>query len=188
MKLTFRSGFLTIATLATLLFSTTWAASAADTQGSDCSGRVDRVADALSDGVTIAPAQMTKLQGCVLTQPGQTAAALAEAAAADAATPAVETATVLASFNFNQGIPFCLEFNSDGTINPKPLVPIVSAVGGGFLGVPGVFTLFTITIGTPTGFQPLYVGIGIGPFLLSVVAFPVPGPPPLGFGFQVPSC
>ena len=130
---------------------------------------------------------MTTLQGCVLSQPNQTAEALAQAGAANATTPADEAvATVVASFSFNQGIPFCLEFNSDGTINPKPRVPIVSAVSGAYLGTPGGFTLFSISLGTPSGFQPIYVGVGIGPFLLSVTT--VPQAPPIGFGFQVPNC
>jgi hypothetical protein len=182
-------GLIAFAVSATLVFTLTWSTPGAKASSApSCATAVDHAKGALASGGTVSTTQVTTLRRCVLSQPGQTADALGLGQADGATTPATEAdATVVASFWFS--LPFCLEFKSDGTINPRPLVPIVVGVSGAYLGTPGGFTLFSLTIGESGSGGIQLVGVGIGPILLAVaIALPGVPVPPLAFGFQVANC
>jgi hypothetical protein len=185
-----KSGFLAFAVLVALLFSLMWSAAGANAGvAASCSAQVDRAVDALTSGVTIDAAEARKLQGCVLSQPAQTADALGLGQADGATTQTVEatSATVVATFWTLAGIGWCVDFNSDGTIAGRPTVPAVSGLGGGYVGTPGSFTLFVITFVSGGNAVPVWVGVSIGPVLMGVSIIPQ-NPFLLVLGFQISSC
>jgi hypothetical protein len=180
------SGLLAFSLAAVLFTLMCSAAGAKAGVAANCSVQVDRAVDALTSGDKIDAAQATNLQNCVLSQPAQTADSLGLGQPGSATTPTAEptVGTVVASFWTLAGISWCVDFRSDGTIAGRPLVPAVSGLGGGYIGTPGVFTLFVVTLGTGT---PAWVGLGIGPVVLGAPILPQFVNPPM-LGFQTSSC
>ena len=169
------------------------AGAAADARGAACAAQADRVSDALASGRTVDSTQVTRLQGCLLSRPAAVADSLERASQADTTTTqsaaaADETPTVVASFGMS--LPFlCLKFNSDGTISsPSPLIQVAS---GGYLGIPGIFTVFSVSLQFPGAPMLLpYVGLSVGGLLAAVpvTTTPLPEWALVLFGFQVPNC
>jgi hypothetical protein len=179
---------LVLVVVAGLTFIMTWSASAATARGAGCSAQVDRAVNALTSGGTIDVAHATKLQSCIRSQPGQTADSLAlgltdsPTTTQNAAAPATVLAVFWTPLADESGRPLCLNFNSDGTISGQN---VLTAVEGGYLGTPGVFTLLAFTLFVPGGSFD-FAGLSIGPLLLAVPTEPVPIP--FFPGLQVPSC
>ena len=121
-------------------------------------------------------------------QPAQTAESLGFASAGSATTsPEATSATVVASFWTAAGISRCLDFNSGGTLAGLPSVPAGNVLGGGYLGTPGAFTVFVVTLGSGAAPAPFFVGLGIGPVVIGVSIapqIPIPGM----LGFETSSC
>jgi hypothetical protein len=157
-----------------------------------CSAQLDRVEGALSGGRQVDAAQMSSLRGCLASQPRAIANSLAlgQAGSATTQSPDAVAATVLASFQINSGgVAFCVRFNSDGTITGSATPPFGVATTS-YLGTPGIFTLFSLTLALPpspasVGLIP-FVGLTVGPVLLAVPTTTT-GPAFL-VGLQVPSC
>jgi hypothetical protein len=143
--------------------------------GSECSAQVDRAAEAITNGRKISLAAMKTLHDCLLSQPGAIAASIDEAQAVTGNVAAA--ATVVASF---QNSLLCLDFNSDGTISSTN--PTWHVLSGGYIGIPGIFTIFSYTGSFYLGGFSSF-GLTIGPFSLEF--FSIAGV--IG-GTQVPSC
>jgi hypothetical protein len=186
----FNCGFLAIAVVVALLFSMSWSAAGAQARvAASCSTQVDRARVALSDGRRIDAAQMSSLRGCVLSQPALTADSLAlgqadSATAQNAAAPATVLASFRTSLSGEEVSPLCLNFNSDGTIT-SPFIEL-TVQSAGYLGTPGILTLFSLNLTTPGAVAFNLVGLSIGPVLVAVPT--APAPIPFLLGLQVPSC
>jgi hypothetical protein len=161
-----------IAAVAILLLGVLASGAAAETRvAADCTQQVDRIGRALTGDRKVDQAQLRALRACVLGGPG----------AAPGFTPstqdAVAAAVAVASF---QNSLLCFDFNSDGTISSTN--PTWHVTSGGYLGIPGIFTIFGYSGSFYLGGFSSF-GVTIGPF--SVELFSLAG---VLSGFQVPSC
>jgi hypothetical protein len=175
----FRCGALAIAAVAILLLGVLASGAAAETRvAADCTQQLDRIGRALTGDRKVDQAQLRALRACVLGAPSGGAAGTLAPDVAGATTQGAEAAAVaVASF---QNPLLCFDFNGDGTISSAN--PTWHVTSGGYLGIPGIFTIFGYSGSFYLGGFSSF-GVTIGPF--SIELFSLGG---VLSGFQVPSC
>jgi hypothetical protein len=150
------------------------AGSGAGSRGTDCSAQLATAQRALLGGGLDA-AQVKAAQSCIS---GQWGAMVDSAAQPGTAAGAGTAASVVSSF---QNSLLCFTFNSDGTISSTN--PTWHVLSGGYVGVPGVFTVFSYAgsmyLGGFTSF-----GMTVGPFSIELLS-PFAG---IITGSQVAAC
>ena len=185
-----KSRVFAVTVVATLLFGLMWSAARSQAAVSaSCPAQVDRAEHVLAAGRTVDRSQMSTLQWCVLSQPAQTAKSLELAQAESTTTAGADTSsTVVGSFRVSLPF-FCLNFNSDGTIDEQA-PSYLDVVSGGYVGTPGVLTVFAFSLGFPGGATIGYVGLTIGPLFVAVPTVAAVPDPELSFltGLEVSTC